>query len=992
MALLISSSLDIVGGVSASVYRGDGQYLTNITTASYALNSEKLNNRGSEEFINTGSSNGNQDITGSLTITQNLTVLGSASIAYITASQTLVDQNTITVFGSGSGLPTAGFIAADTSSAYESSSFLYNLMDEIWTLDKPLSGSLIGTASFATSASIASTSSLALTASVAVTASFALTSSQAVTSSFALTASVAETASYALTASYLSGSIESASYAFTASYLEPTATASYALTASYVEVASVFPYSGSADITGSLSVIGSTVASGSLTVTGSTEITGSLIVTGSIISTDGFTGSLFGTASIALSASFISSSDLQSDVILTGVTGGWDQTINTDLLLRGKLSQNYLNQNVVLGGGAGESLVDGFNDVNNTLIGHRAGANLKGQGNTIIGSGNFTKTNGNYNVAIGFGQGQDIETGSENIMIGSWTATNSVKTLINTVTIGHYIQNVSGSTGNILIGNRISADGFNNTAIIGNSDIVLTKLHGTISGSLFTGSFDGIFSGSLTGSLEGTASYASSSLSSSYAATASILLGSVESASYAFTASYLEPGATASYALTASLLLGTIASASYALTASYIDADNISSSVIVPGETSSGNLFARQTINTDLLLSGKLNAIYGRDNIIIGKDAGYNVTQSVTTGTPSFAHKENIFIGIEAGYNSISGSGNIALGTRTLRLPANARNNIVIGYDALSSDTTQNLNGNIAIGENAMKNTISGSFMVENNSIAIGKSALFNATRPVEIIAIGTAAGAQDVNGNPLTQNDKSIYIGWNTKPLSGSNGIFEMVIGADAKGRGALTTTIGSPGTTTHTYLEGMVTASLFSGSFIGNLDGTATTASYFEKAITTGSLNAEQGITGSLTITQNLTVLGSSSFVYVTASQVLVDQNTLTVFANGLALPTAGYLVADTSSVYSGSSFLYNVVDEIWTLDKPLSASLQGSSYGYTHIQTASSTVWTINHDLNNLYPGVTVWSGSFVIQPDEIERINSNTLQISFTVSQSGAARIV
>ena len=986
MALLISSSLDIVGDVSASVYRGDGQYLTNITTASYALNSEKLNNRGSEEFINTGSSNGSQDITGSLTITQNLTVLGSASIAYITASQTLVDQNTITVFGSGSGLPTAGFIAADTSSAYESSSFLYNLMDEIWTLDKPLSGSLIGTASFATSASIASTSSLALTASVAVTASFALTSSQAVTSSFALTASVATTASYALTASYVSGSSDSASFASTASYLLPTATACYALTASYVEVASVFPYTGSATITGSLNVIGRTVLSGSLTVTGSNIVTGSLTITGSTISTNGFTGSLFGTASIALSASFISSSDLQSDVILTGVTQSF-QTINTDLLLRGKLNQTYLNQNVVLGGGAGESLVDGFNDVNNTLIGHRAGANLKGLGNTVIGAGNFTKTNGNFNIAIGFAQGQDIETGSENIMIGSWTATNSVKTLINTVTIGHYIQNVSGSTGNIVIGNRISADGFNNTAIIGNNDLVLTKLHGTVSGSLFTGSFDGLFSGSLTGSLEGTASYASSSLSSSYAATASVLLGSVESASYAFTASYLEPGATSSYALTASFLLGSIATASFALTASYIDADNISSSVIVPGVTSSKNLFARQTINTDLLLKGKIEQSFANDNIIIGKNAGELLTQSITP----FRNFENVFIGVEAGWNALSGSGNIALGKRSIYNATNASNNIVIGTDALSSQTNQLIRGNIAIGSRAMQNTISGS-MMENNSIAIGNNALRNATLPLEIIAIGTGAGASGIDGAPLTNNDQSIYIGSQARPLSGSNGIFEIVIGGNARGRGPLTTTIGSPGTTTHTYLEGMVTASLFSGSFIGNLNGTVTTASYFEKAITTGSLNAQQGITGSLTITQNLTVLGSSSFVFVTASQVLIDQNTLTVFANGLALPSAGYIVADTSSAYSSSAFLYNVVDEIWTLDRPLSASLQGSSYGYTHIQTASSTVWTINHDLNNLYPGVTVWSGSFVIQPDEIERINSNTLQISFTVSQSGAARIV
>ena len=67
---------------------------------------------------------------------------------------------------------------------------------------------------------------------------------------------------------------------------------------------------------------------------------------------------------------------------------------------------------------------------------------------------------------------------------------------------------------------------------------------------------------SLDSSTATSASYALNATSASFASTASFLLGSVESASFA---------STASYALTAQTLLGTVVSASYALTASFIN-------------------------------------------------------------------------------------------------------------------------------------------------------------------------------------------------------------------------------------------------------------------------------------------------------------------------------------------------------------------------------------------------------------------------------------
>lgn len=91
------------------------------------------------------------------------------------------------------------------------------------------------------------------------------------------------------------------------------------------------------------------------------------------------------------------------------------------------------------------------------------------------------------------------------------------------------------------------------------------KLHvqGNISASSVTASLWGTASWAQN---INTASYALNGLSSSYSATASILLGSVQNATFAVSASFASQSLSASY-ITASAINGTVASASYALAA-----------------------------------------------------------------------------------------------------------------------------------------------------------------------------------------------------------------------------------------------------------------------------------------------------------------------------------------------------------------------------------------------------------------------------------------
>jgi hypothetical protein len=312
------------------------------TTASHA---NTLQGLGTASFITTGSNSTTQNITGSLTITENLTVLGSSSFVYVTASQVLLNQNTLTVFGSGSSIPNGGYRVEDTSSTFDPGTLFFNLPNQEWTLNNPLivsgnlrvSGAIIADELLLTASQAYTASHLAGTASWAVssshlngTASWARSASYvAGTASYAFTASyLDETASYAYTASNLAGTASWAANALTASYIsgaifDTAATASwatYSISASYLSGSTAIVTNLIVTETASISYLSATIVSSSIITgsnifgnsnnnfhqfTGSVSITGSLTMNNSPIFAPKITGSLDGTASYAITASYV---------------------------------------------------------------------------------------------------------------------------------------------------------------------------------------------------------------------------------------------------------------------------------------------------------------------------------------------------------------------------------------------------------------------------------------------------------------------------------------------------------------------------------------------------------------------------------------------------------------------------------------------------------------------------------------------------------------
>jgi len=63
-----------------------------------------------------------------------------------------------------------------------------------------------------------------------------------------------------------------------------------------------------------------------------------------------------------------------------------------------------------------------------------------------------------------------------------------------------------------------------------------------------------------------------------------------------------------------------------------------------------------------------------------------------------------------------------------------------------------------------------------------------------------------------------------------------------------------------------------------------------------------------------------------------------------------------------------------------------------GYTETYT-SATTWSVAHNLDIDYPGVTVWdSNRKIVLPSEVVSIDSNNLQIYFSIAQAGEVHIV
>jgi hypothetical protein len=255
---------------------------------------------------------------------------------------------------------------------------------------------------------------------------------------------------------------------------------------------------------------------------------------------------------------------------------------------------------------------------------------------------------------------------------------------------------------------------------------------------------------------------------------------------------------------------------------------------------------------------------------------GYSTQNTTTVGS-------NGQLTVSSSNNSaFIGAGNVGIGTSTPNAKLDVAGDIHIRYTGSNDNTLSQTNGNFGYGK----------------ITPFGSNALFTFDT--------YATASSSVNGYAFKYSGSAtlLYISG-----SGNVGIGTTVPNAklDVNGNaiitGSLNVTDGITGSlfgTASYYIETDPIFTQHSGSF-------ATTSS--------NTFKSDQIISGSLTITNNLTVIGSSSIQYITSSQLDISTNIISVNTYSPSLRFGGLAVIDSgSSPQTSGSLLFDSQNNQW------------------------------------------------------------------------------
>ena len=194
-------------------------------------------------------------------------------------------------------------------------------------------------------------------------------------------------------------------------------------------------------------------------------------------------------------------------------------------------------------------------------------------------------------------------------------------------------------------------------------------------------------------------------------------------------------------------------------------------------------------------------------NLFLGLNAGNLTTGS--TATQTYESSYNIGIGYNALNSITTGFYNTALGSGSLTSCTTGSYNSGFGYDALQFLTTGLRN--VAVGNNSLGQTNGG------YNVALGCYSMLGATSGDNNVALGYNAGRFLADGSTTnTTPNTSIFIGANTKSLAVNNQN-QIVIGADAIGKGTNTAQIGNT-SQTYMYHAGGLVSQLTGATQVGH------------------------------------------------------------------------------------------------------------------------------------------------------------------------------
>lgn len=493
-----------------------------------------------------------------------------------------------------------------------------------------------------------------------------------------------------------------------------------------------------------------------------------------------------GTSSLTDTSTFTFSTALGLTVSYGGVTS------NTQYGSGAGVNITTATGNTTIGLSAGNALTT--TGSHNTIIGANAAPVLAGASinNTIIGrSALQTATLTSDNVVIGFASWAGVNTGIQNVVVGSGSA--GTTTMSTAVVIGY---NASGaSSGSIVIG--ASAGSIANT---GANNILLGANAGVNGfGSGFTSTF-AVGSGSnpitdmyvgtdVTGSAPGSFTlHASGGAGTDIAGGSLTLAGGISTGAGAGGALVFKTAKAAASSSTANALVTRLTVSSDGATA-WTGITTATAPAV--SAASQGRIFYDSTLQafrvstntgayatmttggiTGTLVSGRVPFANGTSTLTDSSTFAFSLLNGLAVNTSGAAACVNI--GSAAGNSTMTGAQDTLVGVFAGRALTSGANNSALGYNVLVVATTASHNtgvgsGALALNVSSDSNTAVGSGALASatasDNTGVGRSALVSLTGGTGNIAIGSGSGTS------ITTGSNNIFIGSGTAPtLSTSN------------------------------------------------------------------------------------------------------------------------------------------------------------------------------------------------------------------------------
>ena len=461
---------------------------------------------------------------------------------------------------------------------------------------------------------------------------------------------------------------------------------------------------------------------------------------------------------------------------------------------------------------------------------------------------------------------------------------------------------------------------------------------------------------------------------------------------------------TASY-VTGSIFSGTnpALSSSYALTASY--ALNAGASVsdfpYTGSATISGSLSILQSGSFGLAVTGAV-VFSGSTGVELRVLGDQHVTGSLFVSSSIILTPSGSISVVSGSIRALSFTGSL-LGTASYATGSifNSSNPVLSASYALSSSYSATAS---SADDFLVRNNITASNALFTGTITAQTLVVQTVTSSVAFISGSTRFGSSSANTHEFTGSVK-VTGSFNVIGPATINNLTGSLFGTSSWSQNALTASYVTGSNVYGPYGSNSILTSSYAitASYALNGGGASTpTFPYTGSAIISGSLIVTGSVSSAFGFTGSL--LGTSS--YVTSSNVYGPFGSNSVLSASLA-QTASYAVS-ASYVIGGASTI-TIQDEGITQGSGGTLNFTGPAVTATvaggiatiNIQAVSgsvakitqsspSTLWSFAHNLGERYPVVSVYdSAGDALIPGRIETIDSNNLNIYFSVGQTGTA---